>query len=153
MEAILPLSEEEITPSVPQFVPSALIVDDNQFNRDVCRRALDFVRYRTMEASSGEEALRLLDELHFDMLLLDLQMPRVSGYDVLSAVRANPANKDTLIIVMTAHSPQVADETKVEADRVMFKPIDIASFATFATQYRNMLKNKQGRGDKDTKLS
>ena len=148
MEAILPLSEEEMTPSIPQFVPSALIVDDNQFNRDVIRRALDFVGYNTMEASSGEEALKLLDELHFDMLLLDLQMPRVSGYDVLSSVRAKPENKDTLIIVMTAHSPQVADETQIQADRVMFKPIDIASFATFATQYKTVLKNKSGRSDK-----
>ncbi|HLY27943.1 MAG TPA: response regulator [Aggregatilineales bacterium] len=142
MEAILPASEDEIIPSVPQFIPSVLIVDDNPFNRDVCRRALEFVGYRTTEADSGETALDLLKQQEFHMLLLDLQMPRVSGYDVLAAARDNPANKEMLIIVMTAHSPQVADETKVDADRIMFKPIDIASFATFATQYRNMLKDK-----------
>src|SRR5258708_39850743 len=141
MEVILPLSEE-ISPPIPQFIPDVLIVDDNPFNRDVCRRALEFVGYRTTEAEDGETALSLLEKQGFHMLLLDLQMPRVSGYKVIASARENPANKEMLIIVMTAHSPQVADETKIEADRIMFKPIDIASFATFATQYRNILKEK-----------
>src|SRR5579864_8886466 len=116
MEAILSASEQEISPTGPQFIPSVLIVDDNPFNRDVCRRALEFVGYRTTEADNGEDALTLLGQQQFHMLLLDLQMPRVSGYNVLTAARENPANKEMLIIVMTAHSPQVADETKVDAD-------------------------------------
>ncbi len=112
--------------------PSALIVDDNYFNRDLCILALHHVGYTIREASNGVEALQLLAKEQFDLLILDLAMPELNGVEVIRKLRAEPVHREMSIIVMTANPHMATNEVENTADFVMHKPIDVEEFAHLA---------------------
>ncbi len=122
--------------------PSALVVDDNEFNRDICRIALEYAGYKVSQAVNGEEALKLLQTQGFNLMILDLQMPIVDGYTVLKTVRSDGHHEDLYVIVMTAHEPLATNEVKEAANYVIYKPIDIVGFAGFANHYKHSLDVK-----------
>jgi len=63
--------------------------------------------YSVTEAADGEEALRKLKRTRFDLVVLDIMMPRMSGYEVLDKIREMPARSDTPVVVVTAkHDPE-----------------------------------------------
>lgn len=110
---------------------AALVVDDNWYNRDLSTLALRHVGYQVAEAQDGLEALKLLEEHTYDLLVLDLSMPEVDGATVLRKVRGQAMHKKMLVIVMTANPHMTTDEIDGEADYVMYKPINITEFAEF----------------------
>lgn len=130
----------------PQAKHSALIVDDNWFNRELCRNALDSIEYSLTEADNGERALQLLQEQTFDLMVLDLQMPIVDGRTVLQKVRADPRHVKMHVIVLTAHSQLANDEVDTDADFVMYKPISVVEFARLAARLKESSKSKQNTG-------
>jgi CheY-like chemotaxis protein len=133
----------KMQPQVEQnTIPYALVVDDNEFNRDICRIALEYAGYTVIQAANGEEALAMLPKQGFTLLVLDLQMPVVDGYAVLKQVRANSIYQDLYIIVMTAHESLATTEVHDAANRVIFKPIDIMGFSGFAHNYKQSLTIK-----------
>ena len=82
--------------------PEILVVDDDP---DVCDTLKEFLGkqgYKTMSAYSGEEAVGLLAENDFDLIMLDMVLPGMSGLDVMDYVSSN--NLSTLIIVMTGYA-------------------------------------------------
>jgi DNA-binding NtrC family response regulator len=93
-------------------VSTALVVDDNFYNRDLCTLALSHVGYQVVEACDGMEALHLLASQTFNLLVLDLSMPVLSG-----------------IIVLTANPHMITGDVQRRADFIMNKPIDIQLFA------------------------
>src|SRR5579859_5922723 len=126
--------------SETKFTPTALVVDDQDFNREICRAILEQAGYRVEEAEDGETALEILELHHFDMMILDLHMTGMSGYSVLSKVRANPRLEKLFVIVMTSHGPQITGELHDVANRIMFKPIEVKSFTLFATSFKKTLE-------------
>jgi two-component system, NtrC family, sensor kinase len=86
----------------PPELPEVLIVDDVEANLTVLRLLLEGERCRVVSASSGEQALRLLLRKEFAMMLLDVQMPEMDGYEVAQHVRMNPTTRDIPIIFVTA---------------------------------------------------
>jgi two-component system sensor histidine kinase/response regulator len=118
-------------------VNSALIVDDNWFNRDICRIALSSVGYQLTEADNGAAALNLLAERTFDLMVLDLDMPVVGGLTVLNRVRSETRHDRMRVIVLTAHSHMATGDVDTEADFVMHKPINIVEFAAFADRLKD----------------
>lgn len=62
--------------------------------------------YEAETAGSGEEGLALLREATFDAVLLDLDLPGISGADVLHEIRANPAWRELMVIVLSGHCPE-----------------------------------------------
>lgn len=118
-------------------VNSALIVDDNWFNRDICRIALSSVGYQLTEADNGAAALNLLAERTFDLMVLDLDMPVVGGLTVLNRVRAESRHSKMRVIILTAHSHMATEDVDTEADFVMHKPINIVEFAAFADRLKD----------------
>jgi CheY-like chemotaxis protein len=83
-----------------------LIADDKATSRELLRTVLERQGYVVMEAADGEEALqKALAELP-DLILLDLQMPRRTGYEVLSELRKNPRHAAMPIIALTASAMQ-----------------------------------------------
>ncbi len=122
------------------YTPSALIVDDQDYNREICRAILEQVGYQIEESEDGEGALEKLEDRDFDMMILDLHMPGMSGYTVLTEVRANPRLSKLFVIVMTAHGPQITGELHNVANRIMFKPLDIQSFTYFAAHFKKSLQ-------------
>jgi len=126
------------------FTPTALIVDDQDFNREICRAILEQVGYQIEESEDGESALEKLEDHDYDMMILDLHMPGMSGYTVLAQIRANPRLAKLFVIVMTAHGPQITGELHNVANRIMFKPIDIQSFSSFAALFKKSLERGSG---------
>lgn len=111
-------------------MPSALVCDDNFYNRDVCSLALQHVGYEVVEAENGREAINLLAQRQFDLLVLDLAMPEVDGIDVLRSINAQPGHRNLCVMVMTAHSHMaVHEDIEGRADYIIYKPIDVVDFS------------------------
>ena len=84
-----------------------MIVDDEPDARTVLYHTLRGAGHTIAEAATGEEALKKLKRTKFDLVLLDIMMPRMSGYEVLEKIRAMPSRATTPVIVVTArHDPQ-----------------------------------------------
>ncbi len=81
---------------------SILIVDDEPVNRQVLVNLLSLQHYHISEVSSGREALDLLQERLFDLILLDVMMPRMSGYEVCQKIRERYPVQELPIIFLTA---------------------------------------------------
>jgi adenylate cyclase len=79
-----------------------LVVDDEAANRSWLARALEPAGFTVLPASGGREAIDLAKSLKPDLVLLDLMMPEVTGFDVVEALRADPETRETPIMVLTA---------------------------------------------------
>jgi DNA-binding response OmpR family regulator len=114
-----------------------LVVDDNADNRDLLSRRLEKRGYTTVCADSGRAALDLLEQEPFDLVLLDIMMPEISGIDVLKMVRSKRSMADLPIIMATAKdtSEDIVRALKLGANDYVTKPIDFpVLFARVHTQ-------------------
>jgi signal transduction histidine kinase/DNA-binding response OmpR family regulator/HPt (histidine-containing phosphotransfer) domain-containing protein len=80
-----------------------LLVEDNEFNREVATGLLEDAPVRVSAADNGEVAIRMLDESSYDLVLMDMQMPVMDGLAATRAIRQNSKFKDLPIIAMTAN--------------------------------------------------
>ncbi len=101
-----------------------LIVDDDPAIRDGCAQVLTRRGYECVEAATGAEALRLLDESDFDLVLVDLKMPDINGLDLISSIR----QRDTLlpIVMITAYGTiqNAVEAMRLGANDFLPKPFD-----------------------------
>jgi two-component system cell cycle response regulator DivK len=81
---------------------NVLYVEDNEYNRKIVRQLLTRTSYRLREAADGEAALGMVREERPDLILMDVQLPKMSGLDVTRALRDDPATADVPIIVVTS---------------------------------------------------
>ena len=81
-----------------------LVVDDEPVNRQVLANHLQLQRYKVTQAGGGDEALALINQQHFDLILLDIMMPQVSGYEVCKQAREQFSSHELPIIFLTAKS-------------------------------------------------
>jgi two-component system, cell cycle response regulator DivK len=79
-----------------------LHVEDNELNRKIIRDLLRRTSYRLIEAPDGEAAVAVAREQHPDLILMDVQLPKVSGIEATRRVRAEPATADIPIIAITS---------------------------------------------------
>lgn len=79
-----------------------LVVDDSKLVTDIVKMRLEMYGYSVDLAYSGEEALARLADSPPDLMVLDVQMPGIDGYDVCRQVRANPLFEDLPIIMLTS---------------------------------------------------
>ncbi|MBW1635984.1 MAG: response regulator [Deltaproteobacteria bacterium] len=82
--------------------PEILVIDDESRIRDACRIVLKEKGYDVEVAPDGDQGLRMIEEKHFDVILVDLMLPSISGFDVLQAVRSH--HPDTAVIVITGYA-------------------------------------------------
>ena len=83
--------------------PKILVVDDNEANRSLLVRRLERQGYAAVrEASGGAEALTMLRAEAFDLVLLDIMMPEIDGYEVLRRIKADPALRDVPVLAISA---------------------------------------------------
>ena len=83
---------------------SLLIVDDSEPNRDVLSRRLALKGFLVAAAASGDEALRLAGSRAFDIVLLDVEMPGMSGLEVLGRLRETHSQTELPVIMVTART-------------------------------------------------
>jgi two-component system, sensor histidine kinase and response regulator len=81
---------------------SILIVDDDESLRKMLKMRLSFKSYKVSEAESGEEALKAIHKEKPDLILLDIAMPDMDGYEVCKLLKDNPGTKDIPIVFLTA---------------------------------------------------
>ena len=87
---------------------TTLIVDDDPVNLQVLRNQLSLHNHEVVEATNGRDALRLLGEQDFDLVLLDVMMPGLSGYEVCSILRQHHSETQLPVIMLTAKN-QIED--------------------------------------------
>lgn len=104
-----------------------LIADDHEQNRRMIRLVLRKTGYATIEAADGEEALRLALEHRPAAILMDIQMPRMDGTEVLQRLKAAPETAAIPTIALTAFAMRGDRERFLAAgfDGYLAKPIDI----------------------------
>jgi CheY-like chemotaxis protein len=90
-------------------VPTVLVVDDEPDVRLVARLVLTSAGYAVAEASNGEDALKLLERDAPDLVLLDVRMPGIDGWEVLRRARAEPATSAVPVVVFTADASAVGE--------------------------------------------
>jgi PAS domain S-box-containing protein len=101
----------------------ALIVDDDELSRSVLRRALEQAGWETEEALDGGEALERLSRRLPRLVLLDLMMPGIDGFEVVARMQAEPAWRDIPVVIVTARDLTAEDRERLgsAADRVIQK--------------------------------
>ena len=122
-----------------------LIVEDNEKNRKLERDVLQFHGYQIMEAVTGEDGLRLAGERPPALVLMDIQLPGMSGIEALAALRADPALRTIPVIAVTA-SAMTHDRQKIldaGFDGYQSKPISIVDFVA---AIRSTLDKRVGGG-------
>jgi two-component system cell cycle response regulator DivK len=101
-----------------------LSVEDNPANRRIVRDLFEKSGYLVIEATSGEEGVALAARERPDVILMDVQLPRMSGYDAARAVKANPELRHIPIIAVTSYALSGDQEKVLEAgcDDYVTKP-------------------------------
>ena len=119
-----------------------LIVDDNETNRDILVTRLSKHGYETLQAADGEEALACASQHHPDLILLDVEMPKLDGFEVCRRLKKDPDMPFMPIILCTARaaSQDVVTGLDAGADEYLTKPIDQAALVA---RVRSMLRIKE----------
>jgi PAS domain S-box-containing protein len=124
-----------------------LLVEDNEFNQEVATEFLSMLGLETVLAADGEQALARLKATSFDLVLMDLQMPVMDGYEATRRIRSDPSLAALPIIAMTAHAMTQERErcAALGMNDYVTKPIDPERFAaTLATWTRAAAPSAQG---------
>ena len=92
-----------------------LYVEDNEFNRKIVRDLLKRTKYALIEAHDGEAGVATAIEKKPDLILMDIQLPKISGMDAMRQLRADPATAQTPIIAITSFALSGDDVKAKEA--------------------------------------
>ena len=106
-----------------------LIVDDEPFIRALLEETLEDLEDEGVEllsASNGLEAWQMIQDEHPDLILLDVMMPKMSGYEVCQRIKQDPELADIYVIMLTAKGQEVDRERgmQVGVDEYVTKPVD-----------------------------
>ena len=113
LKAVRPIAAKEADRAAIQ--PSRiLVVDDNASNRDLLSRRLQRQGHTVLQAEDGAIALAMVEKETLDLVLLDLMMPGISGYDVLISLKGDPRFREIPVIMISALS-------ELELDRALYR--------------------------------
>ncbi len=84
-----------------RLAPLILVVDDDEMQRFLCREALESAGFEIEEASDGARAIALFDAVKPDLVLLDVLMPELNGFETCRAIRAMPVGNTIPILMAT----------------------------------------------------
>lgn len=107
--------------------PLILVVDDSTTNVVLLEAILDEKGYRIETALNAKEAYAIIDKQSPDLILLDLLMPKISGFDFLAQIRSNETTKNTPVIIVSALTDEENISRIMEMGAIDFikKPIDL----------------------------
>ena len=114
-----------------------LVVEDNEKNMKLFRDVLLAAGYRTLEATTGGEAVALALEHSPDLVLMDIQLPDIDGVEALARLRADQRSTSLPVLALTAQAREGDRERFLAAgfDGYLSKPVDIAEFVATVKRY------------------
>ena len=116
--------------------PLALLIEDDRDIAALFRHVLDMAGYNSENAYDGIDAMKRLSELQPDVVLLDLQLPGLSGVDILKTMRADERMKTIPVVVITAYA-YFAESLPVKPDLFLLKPVDIQDLSNLLQRLRD----------------
>lgn len=132
--------------------PRVLIADDDPLGAELLEAYLSDSECELRTASDGEQTLQLVASWHPDLILLDVMMPRISGFEVCKRLRGDAATRDIAILMITALDQPSDIERAVEAgtDDFLSKPINKTELLL---RVRSLLKSRQNKRELDRALA
>ena len=114
-----------------------LVVDDNEDNRELASKILRIRGYLIVEAKDGRAAIKKAEEERPDLILMDISLPDIDGYEVTRAIKSKEELRGIPVIALTAHAMKGDKEKALEAgcDGYISKPIDIHKFPDQVSSY------------------
>ena len=109
---------------------TVLIVEDNDLNMKLFHDLLEAHGYNTIETKDGREALKLARDNHPDLILMDIQLPEISGLEVTKWIKEDDSLRTIPVIAVTAFAMK-GDEEKIRdggCEAYLAKPISVANF-------------------------
>ncbi|HEY0906518.1 MAG TPA: response regulator, partial [Methylophilus sp.] len=115
----------------------ALLVEDNQVNQEVALALLEKVGIQVVVANNGSEAVQLFEQQHYDIILMDLHMPVMDGFEATSRIRATEKGRAVPIIALTAAAFGEDKHKAIAAGMSdhLAKPINLAMLAALLSQW------------------
>jgi CheY-like chemotaxis protein len=106
------------------MLPVALVVDDSMLIRHTVCRFLEERGFSVESATNGQEALELLKRVRPDLVVTDMQMPKMGGSELITALKCEPSTAKIPIVIVAGRQSGF-DENEKRADFAIFKDIDI----------------------------
>jgi CheY-like chemotaxis protein len=108
-------------------MPRILLVEDNELNRDMLSRRLMRRGYQVDLAADGKEGLQIAESITPDLILLDLSLPGMDGWEVLRQLKQHPRMKNIPVVALTAHALVTDRNRAIEAgfDDYDIKPVEM----------------------------
>lgn len=126
-----------VKPQTPAETKTVLIVEDNELNMKLFHDLLEAHGYNTLEARTGPEALKLATQERPDLILMDIQLPEVSGLEVTQKIKKDEDLVDIPIIAVTAFAMK-GDEERIRqggCEDYIAKPISVSTFLEKVKRY------------------
>ncbi len=114
-----------------------LIVEDNNDGRDLLAKLINHLGYDAIEADSGREAIGKAFEMHPDLILMDIYLPDITGDEITTRLKANPATRDIPVIITTALLERTARNHALRAGaaEILEKPFSIPAMRKVLDRY------------------
>ncbi len=122
------------------MTPSILIIEDNEQNMYMLSYLLTNSNYNILKAYNGIDGLKSAHENHPEIILIDIQLPDMDGYEICSKLRHNGLPKNTTIIAVTSYAMGGDKEKAIEAgaDGYIEKPINPETFVSQMESIHNV---------------
>ena len=108
-------------------MPKILLVEDNEMNRDMLSRRLERKGFEVAMATDGRQGVAMAQAAPYDLILMDMSLPEIDGWEATRQIRAAPSSKSVPIIALTAHAMAGDRDKALEAgcDDYDTKPIEL----------------------------
>ena len=113
-------------------MPKILLVEDNEFNRDMLSRRLQRKGFDVIIAEDGDRGIRLANEDRPDLILMDMDLPVLDGWEATRRLKADPSTRGIPVVALTAHA------MKTDHDRAMASGCD--DFATKPIEFTALVE-------------
>jgi light-regulated signal transduction histidine kinase (bacteriophytochrome) len=140
-----------------RIIARFLIVDDSEQSREILCRLLERQGHTCVTVPSGEQALEVLPEQHFDLVLLDLMMPNMNGLETLRAIKSDPKFEDLAVVMLSAFDEvdEIGRSLEAGAEDYLLKPFDrvLLNARLHAILERKRLRNLERRRTLELELA
>lgn len=126
-------------------MPKVLIIEDNDDNREILKHQLEYLGYGVVEAASGLEGLKQVEQEKPDVVIMDVLMPEVDGREVARRLRAGPKTKDLPLLAATVlfQPDDIQSCLAAGCDDVLIKPFTLRQLKEKLDQFSHSARRRK----------